>query len=126
MSGERRKTYNCHSPLSKCSPGGNSANFSKCSGRKGSEIVCSSPNHFPKSTSLQRCEQNGPYFPANQSPTRLHVGHLTFIAAQNNTGCLRRPIWIWSKFASRPPHPPSLKLRRGERQRLQQLISPKV
>jgi hypothetical protein len=84
MSGGSEKTYN-HSPLSKCSPGGNSANFSRCSGRNGSEMACSSLNHFPRSTSLQRREQNGPLAPANQSPTRLHVGHLTFIATKNNT-----------------------------------------
>ena len=71
-----------HSPLSRFSPGGNSANFSRCSGRNGSEIACSSLNHFPRSTSLQRREQKGPCEPANQSPTRLHVGHFTFIAAK--------------------------------------------
>ena len=65
------------SGLSKCSPGGRSANFSKCSGRSGSEMTCSPPNHLPRSTSLQRCEQNGPNFPANQSPDFLHAGHLT-------------------------------------------------
>ena len=27
--------------------------------------------------SLHRCEQNGPYLAANQSPDFLHVGHLT-------------------------------------------------
>ena len=42
----------------------------------GSEITCSSPNHFPRSTSLQRCEQNGLYGPKNQLPSRLHEGHL--------------------------------------------------
>lgn len=62
---------------SKCLPGGRSANFSKCSGRNGSEIACSALNHFPKSTSLQRSEQNGANFPANQSPDFLQVGHLT-------------------------------------------------
>src|SRR6185437_16289401 len=62
---------------SKCSPGGNSANFSRCSGRSGSEMACSSLNHFPRSTSLHRREQKGPQDPANQSPVRPHVGHLT-------------------------------------------------
>ncbi len=65
------------SGLSKCSPDGRSANFSKCSGRNGSEMACSALNHLPRSTSLQRSEQNGPNFPANQSPDFLQVGHLT-------------------------------------------------
>ncbi len=65
------------SGLSKCSPDGKSANFSKCSGRSGSEMACSALNHLPRSTSLQRSEQNGPNFPANQSPDFLQVGHLT-------------------------------------------------
>ena len=30
---------------------------------------------------MQRCEQNGPYLPANQSPRFLHVGHLTCAGA---------------------------------------------
>src|SRR6185437_8085284 len=82
---EKLTTICPQSPFSKCSPGGNSANFSRCSGRSGSEIACSSLNHFPRSTSLQRREQKGPVGPANQSPTRLQVGHLTFIATKNNT-----------------------------------------
>jgi hypothetical protein len=48
----------------------------KFSGRSGSEIACSSPSHLPKSINLHRCEQNGPYFPANQSPDFLQTGHL--------------------------------------------------
>jgi FAD synthase len=36
----------------------------------------SSLNHLPRSTSLQRCEQNGPYFVSNQAPDFLQVGHL--------------------------------------------------
>ena len=61
---------------SSCSPEGRSAYFSRCSGHNGSEMACSPPNHLPRSTSLQRWEQNGAYFPANQSPDFLHVGHL--------------------------------------------------
>jgi hypothetical protein len=47
-------------------------------GWTGREMRCSSLNHLPKSTSLQRREQNGPNGLANQSPDFLHVGHLTF------------------------------------------------
>src|ERR1039458_2746769 len=65
------------SVLSRYAPDGRSAYFSKCSGLSGSEMACSPPNHLPRSMSLQRCEQNGPYFPANQSPDFLQVGHLT-------------------------------------------------
>ncbi len=36
----------------------------------------SSLSHLPRSTSLQRCEQNGPYFVSNQAPDFLQVGHL--------------------------------------------------
>jgi hypothetical protein len=78
---------------SKCSPGGSSANFSRCSGRKGSEMACSSLNHLPRSISLQRREQKGPWGPANQSPIRLQVGHLTCIAAKRSIICLRSPNW---------------------------------
>ena len=53
------------------------AKLSKCSGRSGSEMACSALNHFPRSTALQRDEQNGPYFSANQSPAFLQVGHFT-------------------------------------------------
>ena len=41
-------------------------------------MTCSPPNHLPRSTSLQRSEQNGPNLPANQSPGFWHVGHLTY------------------------------------------------
>jgi hypothetical protein len=40
---------------------------------------------------LQRREQKGPFAPANQSPARLHVGHLTFIASKRNITCRRSP-----------------------------------
>src|SRR5688572_30460494 len=62
---------------SRCSPDGSCSNFSKCSGRNGSEMTFSPLNHFPRSTSLHRFEQNGPYGVANQSPAFLHIGHLT-------------------------------------------------
>src|ERR1039457_4939893 len=65
------------SGLSRYSPGGRSAYFSKCSGLSGSEMAFSPLNHLPRSMSLHRCEQNGPYFPASQSPDFLQVGHLT-------------------------------------------------
>ena len=62
--------------MSSSRPGGRLAYFSKCSGRNGSEIFCSSLNHLPKSINRQRREQNGPYWPANQSPVCWHTGHL--------------------------------------------------
>ena len=62
---------------SRCSPGGSSAYASKCSGRSGVGMTCSPPNHLPRSSSLQRCEQNGPYPLANQSPRRRQVGQVT-------------------------------------------------
>ena len=40
-------------------------------------MACSPSSHLPRSMSLQRWEQKGPYLPANQSPDFLHVGHLT-------------------------------------------------
>ena len=40
-------------------------------------ILFSSFSHLPKSTSLHRFEQNGPYGPSNQWPSFLQVGHLT-------------------------------------------------
>lgn len=36
----------------------------------------SSLSHLPRSTNLQRCEQNGPYLVSNHSPDFLQVGHL--------------------------------------------------
>ena len=42
-------------------------------------MVCSSLNHWPRSTSLQRFEQNGPKGVANQSPAFLHDGHLMLV-----------------------------------------------
>src|SRR5690242_10686031 len=48
-------------PGSAAPSGGSSLSFS----RIGLEIRCSSLNHLPRSTILQRCEQNGPYGPEN-------------------------------------------------------------
>ena len=62
------------------SPGGWSANFRSASADNGSEMACSSPNHLPRSISLQRLEQKGPNGVANQSPRRLQLGHLIWAA----------------------------------------------
>jgi hypothetical protein len=40
-------------------------------------MTCSPSNHLPRSISLQRCELNGPPFPANQSPRFRQVGQMT-------------------------------------------------
>jgi len=40
-------------------------------------MACSALNHFPRSTALQRDEQNGPCLSENQSPAFLQVGHFT-------------------------------------------------
>ena len=81
--------HNSHfcSARSRCSPGGSSAYSSRCSGRNGVDTACSSPSHFPRSISLQRCEQNGPYAPANHSPSFLQLGHFTacFIRQYNTS-----------------------------------------
>jgi len=80
------------SGLSRCSPDGRSANVSKCSGRSGSEMACSALNHLPRSTSLQRSEQNGPNLPASQSPDILQVGHLVCRPRLFGFGCNRLEI----------------------------------
>jgi hypothetical protein len=49
--------------------------------------------------SLQRREQKGPYRPANQSPSRLQVGHLIFIDRFLREGNLARdrPVFIFGR-----------------------------
>lgn len=78
------------SGASRCSPGGRRAYFSKCSGRNGSEMTCSSPSHLPRSINLHRFEQKGPYAPANQAPTFRHVGHRTCGFGDGIAGTLLR------------------------------------
>ncbi len=73
-------------------PGGRSSNCRKCSGRSGSETLFSSLNHLPRSNSLQRCEQNGPYFPSNQFPAFLQVGHFAGFMSQDRPSAARVPL----------------------------------
>jgi len=87
-----RFSHQSASGLSRCSPDGRSANFSRCSGRRGSEMACSALNHLPRSTSLQRSEQNGPNLPASQSPDILQVGHLVCRPRLFGFGCNRLEI----------------------------------
>ena len=49
-------------------------------------MACSALNHFPRSTALQRDEQNGPCFPENQLPAFLQVGHFTVVAGLLGSG----------------------------------------
>jgi hypothetical protein len=43
----------------------------------GNHVPAAEP--FARSINWHRCEQNGPYAPANQSPFFLHVGQMTFV-----------------------------------------------
>jgi hypothetical protein len=84
-------------------PGGRSAKGSRCSGRNGSEMRFSWLNHLPRSTSLQRCEQNGPYLPSNQFPSFLQLGHLmgrTGFIARCSTPRVCFKEWIKMKSKS--------------------------
>lgn len=71
----------------------------------------SSLSHLPRSTSLQRCEQKGPYLVSNHAPDFLQVGHLMmgfgfmFVSGELNvtkagrrfqdgiTAVRTRPVW---------------------------------
>src|ERR1700733_9088049 len=87
------------------SPFSSSSNSLKCSAFSGSEIVCSPPNHLPRSIILQRCEQNGPYFPANQSPFFLQVGQMTFVPRRSfMTGHVIPLRWLERNVILQDPH----------------------